>query len=199
MLTAGFVVPSEELSEVSATIDACNKANVAIYPIDIRGLVAPNSSGGPNGAALYAPGSGSASGIAALLKPAAYTVGSMAFFAPQGRGGAPGGGGGGGGRGPSPAPGGGGRGTAPSAGGGSNVNNSLSMQQALNGMPRSLIPRFPTSASTNQEVMHMLAEGTGGFVIQNTNDLVSGLNKIGKELNEYYLLGYTPPESAEGS
>jgi hypothetical protein len=62
-----------------------------------------------------------------------------------------------------------------------------------------LIPRFPDSASTNQEVMHMLADGTGGFVIQNTNDLVSGLDKIGKELNEYYLLGYTPPDSDEGT
>lgn len=198
LLTAGFVVPPEELSEVTATIDACNKANVAIYAIDIRGLLAPNSSGGPNGAALYAPGSGSASGIAAYLKPAAYSIGSMAFFAPQGRGGTPGGGGGG--RGPSPAPGGGGgRGTAPSAGGGSSAYNPLGMQQGLNGMPRSLLPSFPTSASTNQEVMHMLAEGTGGFVIQNTNDLVSGMDKISKELNEYYLLGYTPPESKEGS
>jgi hypothetical protein len=62
-----------------------------------------------------------------------------------------------------------------------------------------LIPRFPEGASTNQDVMHMLADGTGGFVIINTNDLLSGFEKIGKELNEFYLLGYTPPESDEGS
>ena len=45
----------------------------------------------------------------------------------------------------------------------------------------------------------MLAEGTGGFVITNTNDLLGGMQKIGKEQNQYYIVGYTPPESAEGS
>ena len=62
-----------------------------------------------------------------------------------------------------------------------------------------LIPKFPESATTNEEIMYMLADGTGGFVIVNTNDLLGGLEKIGKELNEHYLLGYTPPETAEGS
>jgi hypothetical protein len=45
----------------------------------------------------------------------------------------------------------------------------------------------------------MLADGTGGFVIVNTNDLLGGLERIGKELNEYYILAYTPVESPEGS
>src|SRR5258708_33026669 len=45
----------------------------------------------------------------------------------------------------------------------------------------------------------MRAEGTGGFVINNTNDLLGGMQKIGKEQNQYYIVGYTPPESAEGS
>jgi len=36
-------------------------------------------------------------------------------------------------------------------------------------------------------------------VIVNTNDLSGGLEKIGKELNEFYLLGYTPAETPEGS
>jgi hypothetical protein len=48
-------------------------------------------------------------------------------------------------------------------------------------------------------VLYALADGTGGFVIVNTNDLLGGLEKIGKEQNEYYLIGYTPPESAEGT
>ncbi len=38
-LTAGFVLTSELRSELTAVIDVCNKANVAIYPIDVRGLV----------------------------------------------------------------------------------------------------------------------------------------------------------------
>jgi hypothetical protein len=55
------------------------------------------------------------------------------------------------------------------------------------------------SASTNQQVLYALADGTGGFVIVNTNDLVGGLEKISKEQDQFYLLGYTPPESEEGS
>jgi hypothetical protein len=47
--------------------------------------------------------------------------------------------------------------------------------------------------------MYLLADGTGGFVITNTNDMVGGMQKIGKEQNQYYIVGYTPPESAEGS
>ncbi len=45
----------------------------------------------------------------------------------------------------------------------------------------------------------MLSAGSGGFVISNTNDLAGGLDRIGKEQSEYYLLGYTPPDSPEGS
>ena len=37
-LSGGFPMTEETISEVTATIDACNRANVAIYPIDIRGL-----------------------------------------------------------------------------------------------------------------------------------------------------------------
>jgi len=62
-----------------------------------------------------------------------------------------------------------------------------------------MIPKFPESSTAAQNIMYMLAEGTGGFVIKNTNDLFGGLQKIGLELDEYYILGYTPPESAEGT
>ena len=37
LLTAGFKVSNDILSDVTATIDVCNRANVAIYPIDVRG------------------------------------------------------------------------------------------------------------------------------------------------------------------
>jgi hypothetical protein len=47
--------------------------------------------------------------------------------------------------------------------------------------------------------MFMLAGGTGGFVIHETNDLLGGMEKIGKDQNEYYILGYTPPDSEDGS
>src|SRR5579864_4223999 len=44
MLTSGFPLSVEYQSELTAVIDSCNKANVAIYPIDVRGLVVPTMS-----------------------------------------------------------------------------------------------------------------------------------------------------------
>lgn len=48
-------------------------------------------------------------------------------------------------------------------------------------------------------MLYQLASGTGGFPILNTNDFISGLDKIAHEQNEYYLLGFAPENSAEGS
>ena len=47
----------------------------------------------------------------------------------------------------------------------------------------------------NQEIAQLLVSGTGGFEVRNSNDLLAGLEKIGKEQSEYYLIGYTPPPS----
>ena len=58
--------------------------------------------------------------------------------------------------------------------------------------PRVIVPPFPESATTNQQVLYALAAGTGGFPIFNTNDLLTGLQKIAAEQNEYYLLGFAP-------
>src|ERR1700722_2289290 len=44
LLTAGFRVSPDILSDVTATIDVCNRSNVAVYPIDVRGLVAGSAS-----------------------------------------------------------------------------------------------------------------------------------------------------------
>jgi hypothetical protein len=65
--------------------------------------------------------------------------------------------------------------------------------------PRTIMPTFPPSATDNQQALFMLASGTGGFVIVNTNDLTGGMEKIAREQDQYYVLGYTPAESAEGS
>jgi hypothetical protein len=65
--------------------------------------------------------------------------------------------------------------------------------------PQVLLPKLPTSVSQNQEVMQMLADGTGGFAIYNTNDLLGGLQRIAAEMNQFYLLGYVPRETEEGS
>jgi len=75
----------------------------------------------------------------------------------------------------------------------SNYNNSPYNQ------PRTIVPTFPPSASTNQQILAALAEGTGGFTIFNTNDLLGGLERIGREQNEFYILGYVPGDTPEGS
>jgi len=63
---------------------------------------------------------------------------------------------------------------------------------------RTLLP-YVSDVTNNQQVLYQLAVGTGGFVIVNTNDLLGGLEKIAREQNEYYVLGYAPPPSKEGS
>ncbi len=64
---------------------------------------------------------------------------------------------------------------------------------------RSIVPHMP-DISGPQDVLYALAQGTGGFVILNTNDLLGGLDRIANEQNEYYILGYSPADdSADGA
>ena len=64
--------------------------------------------------------------------------------------------------------------------------------------PRQIVPQFPDVA-TNQQILYQLAEGTGGFVIVNSNDLLGGIQRIANDQSQYYVLSYTPPASEEGS
>jgi hypothetical protein len=89
---------------------------------------------------------------------------------------------------------GGGRSGGGAPGGGYNPNLYSPFSQ-----PRQIVPSFPPSASDNQQVLYQLADGTGGFVILNTNDLLGGLQRIARDQNQYYLLGYKPPVSSDGS
>src|SRR5216684_2345821 len=224
LFSGGFPLTTENQSELTATIDACNKSNVAVYALDARGLVAS----APGGSAMrkVAPAKTHAVSNRAPARKtsprprillAAYPA--MAMPDPQrpGGGGGTGGGGrggtggggtggtggtGGGGKGGTGGTGGTGGGTRGGTGGGtrgggpnpnSNYNNSTYSQ------PRTIVPQFPPSASTNQQILAALAEGTGGFTIFNTNDLLAGLERIGREQNEFYILGYVPPDSAEGT
>jgi len=249
LFTSGFPLSTEMRSELTAAIDACNKSNVAVYPVDVRGLIAPSVPFGPRGS-LLPPAALRDAAIAMAASPVVQLAGFlMAYFEEQARGG--GGAGGGGGTSGGGAPGGGSSGgAAPTGGGGGGARTggggtsggvggagSAAGGRGGTGAPGSvspsgssgtgrtagggggavplnnpnnpngrfgrpsdiLLPRFPESATTNQQVLYMLAEGTGGFVIVNTNDLLGGLEKINKEQNEYYILGYTPPESELGT
>lgn len=262
LFSGGFPLSTENESELTATIDACNKSNVAIYAVDSRGLLAPT----PGGTVLNRATPGKARSVSASSEKSAgktrlvaassrnsirhpsarprlvlAAFPAMAMPDPQrpggggggtGGGGRPGGGGGGtggggtggggtggggrggtgGGTGGGGTGGGGKGGTGGGTGGGgtrgggtgggtrggggganSNFNNSTYTQ------PRTIVPTFPTSVATNQQILAALAEGTGGFTIFNTNDLLGGLEKIGREQNEFYILGYAPPDTPEGS
>src|SRR5438445_5139629 len=252
LFSGGFPLTQENQSELTATIDACNKSNVAVYALDARGLTAPV----PGGSARRNTAAGKthavsnrASNRRASARPrillAAFPASAMPDPQRPGGGGTggggTGGGGGGGGRGGGGGTGGGGTGGGGRGGGGgtggtgggtggtggggrgggtggtgggtrggtgggtgggtrsggfnpgSNYNNSPFNR------PRTIVLQLPTSASSNQEILAALAEGTGGFTIFNTNDLLGGLERIGREQNEFYILGYVPADTPEGS
>ena len=62
LFSSGFALTPERQSELTATVNACNRANVAIYPLDVRGLVAT-----PPGASLNGPSFPHDNGLLAFL------------------------------------------------------------------------------------------------------------------------------------
>ncbi len=260
LFSSGFPLTPEHQSELTATVDACNRANVAIYPLDVRGLMTTEPGGitgpqqqigppiprqqGPN-ATVNAPVFPHYTGLYAFLLAPAMSPPQHGGGGGTGGGGGGGGGGGrgggggsvggggtggggggrgggstgggstggggtgggrggtgggntggggtGGGRGGSTGSGGGGGARGGGGGGGGLGNANRFGNNPLN-QPRQIIPEIPVSATTNQQVLYALAAGTGGFPIFNSNDFLAGLDKIAKELNEYYILGYVPPE-----
>src|SRR5437879_107425 len=247
LFSGGFPLTQENQSELTATIDACNKSNVAVYALDARGLVATapggsasrrTSSGKTHAVSNHLPARKTSPRLHILL--AAYPA--MAMPDPQRPGGGGGGGGGGaggggrggggggtggggeggggrggggggtggggkggggkGGSGGSGGTGGGGKGGSGGTGGGTRgggYNPVSNYRNSPYNQPRTIVPSFPPSASTNQQILAALAEGTGGFTIFNTNDLLGGLDRIGREQNEFYILGYVPGDTPEGS
>jgi VWFA-related protein len=221
MLTSGFPVTPEIQSELTAVIATCNRYNVAIYPLDVRGLVAGDVA--PPQSWLMPTPSNPKLASATLTYTGTGTIlypFKLAYFDPGQHGGAGGGGGGGGhggggggtggggghGGGTGGGTGGGGHsgGTGGTTGGGNRGGGtgviSPSQMYGVNqfNQPRQIVPLFPDVA-TNQQVLYELAEGTGGFVIVNSNDLLGGLQRIANDQSQYYVVSYTPPESPEGS
>jgi hypothetical protein len=255
LLTAGLPLTAEVRYDIEAAVSVCNKANVAIYPIDVRGLFTgqpsimgpgmgrgrgPGGGGGGGGAALQTPSRvktallALADGLRPPIQAAAFTNsfteseqagkggggttsgggtsgggttsgGTTSGSAGGGRAGAGSGSTGAGSSGTGTGRTGGvstsgtgaagGRGTTGGGGGATAVNPNTGMRM---GNPR-ITPPFPPFAGASQQALYMLADGTGGFVIVNNNDLLAGLEKIGAEQNQFYIIGYSPNESAEGS
>jgi VWFA-related protein len=262
LLSGGFPLNDEYMPELTATIDAANKANVAIYAMDVRGLFAANrptpappvpgvpgvTTQLPEIVGLLQPEFPHYEGLLALLQHGGAPGGGMGGgmgggggrggmggggmggggIGGGGRGGAGGGAGSGAGSGAGGSRGGAGGGTTTSTtgaggtrggttggnmrgggttgvgtrggggGGGSSVNNAFlnTLYANPNFQPNANIPPFPPLASINQDVLYALAHGTGGLTAFNTNDFTGALEKIAREMDEYYVLGYTPSNLA---
>jgi VWFA-related protein len=127
LFSAGFVLSSERQPELPAGLDALNKANVAVYPVEVHGLT------------------------------------SSATFEPDCK-----------------------------------QTSRMGGNPCLNQGFQSMVPA--NGGATNQQVFDALAKGTGGFEIFNNSDFFQGLEKIAREMNEYYNLGYAPPnQTHDGS
>jgi len=205
LFTEGFPLTPEAQIDLTATISACNQANVAIYPLDVRGLVAPM----PTGTQLFRENGPSTQPHLVLAAFPQHAGGGGGAGGGGRGGGAPGGGGspspgGGGHSGGTGAPGGGGGRGSPAGGGGYApvMTNPYGYPNTPYGAvpPSRILPTLPdTSVATSQSVMYALADGTGGFPILNSNDLLGGLAKIAQEQDEYYFLGYSPSGAEDGS
>ncbi|MGB7555853.1 MAG: VWA domain-containing protein [Candidatus Korobacteraceae bacterium] len=220
LLTAGFsITPGspyyfEQQSELMAVIDASNKANVAIYPIDVRGLVAPFSAAPGSARLEIVPDFGTARLVTATLDYSADDQPAHLVYVQRSGGGRGVGGGTGVGTGGTGTHGGATTGTSGSgtrSGGNTGTGGtgtrgsggSVPMNPGLYGynpydQSHQLIPSIPNVVD-NQQVLYQLAQGTGGLVIVNSNDLLGGMQKIAREQTEYYVLGYAPPPSEEGT
>jgi VWFA-related protein len=219
LFSEGFPLTAERQSELDATIDAANKANVAIYTLDVRGLLARPAafldSPFPHESGLLAslaaspdpwPQRGGGGGTGGGGTGGGGGGGRGGGGGTGGGGGSGGGGkGGGGGSGGSGGKGGGGGGgTGSGSRGGSptiqsfgNTCNDPTVAATNPACPQSHLQNLINqNVATNQQILDALARGTGGFSIFNTNDFLAGLNRISNELEQFYILGYVPPSQA---
>ncbi len=240
LFSAGFPLNSERHAELTAALDDLNKSNVAVYPVDVRGVTTsglpidvgkPGSGQEPNIIGPRRLGGGPGAELAVPESPFAHFPGLLAALTPLpepdpqhgagggggaggsgsgggagggggGTGGGSGGGGGGGSHGSGGGSSGGGAGGAGSGGtrggGGQPGNGSRGQPWNAGYMPRGVGFNpldgltIPETVATNQQILYLLAKGTGGFEIFDTNDFLEGLHKVAKETSEYYNLGYVP-------
>lgn len=138
LFRGGLSATSQLRSEIREVADACNRADVAIYPVDARSVSAQ---------------------VDTDPSPTALPVD----------------------RGPVRA-----------------VRGQLPPPQ-IHGDAADDLGLAPETGAGSQQMLFALANGTGGFVIRNSNDFLAELQKIAAEQDEYYAITYTPPESKEGA
>jgi VWFA-related protein len=185
-ITSGVPMTSDTQAEMTALISECNRANVAIYPLDVRGLTGTVLSG--QAIPLSREDDGKLS-YAAFTPSQDDGAPHLVYVLQKGGGGGKTGGG-----------------SVGSTGGRTGSTGGYAPPPSVSGIPNpfyqprtTILPPMQPSLAVTQQVMYAVATGTGGFVIANSNDLLSGLEKIGKDSSQYYVLGYTPPSPEDGS
>ncbi len=192
-LTSGMAMTPDIQAEMTALISVCNRSNVAVYPLDVRGLTGPIQ--GRQSRPLLR---GEDLEFSYARFDARDDETPRLVYVAQ-KGGAGGGGGKTGGT----------TGTTGNAGGRPTGNtgkgtynqpfNAVPFTNPVNPPGTTILPPLQGSVSTTQQILYSVATGTGGFVIANSNDLLAGLEKIGKDSSEYYVVGYTPPSPEDGA
>ncbi len=190
-LTSGFPLSPGLEAEMTALINTCNKANVAVYAVDVRGLAGAVRTSGrlwqmpdeQDDAELQTASYAEAAAISGAGTPRLIYVAQVKT-----------GGSGSSGGGTKPTGGTGTTGTRPPA----VYSTPIAMNPGWN-QSRTIVPPLQPSAGINQQVLYAVAVGTGGFVIGNNNDLLAALEKIAKDQSQYYVLGYVPPDKGEGA
>lgn len=226
LFTGRLAINTDHMADLTAAVNACNMANVTVYTVDVSGvgrlaqalperpagvlaslrrtLLEPVSFLGESSGGIGAPGGFVTSFMPQARGGGGGAAGGGATGGGATGGGAIGGGASGGGRGG--ATGGGisgpsapGLGTGTGTGRGGPTNPSPTTNPTNPNDPRNLnrLPNMGQFGTPNQEIARLLVSGTGGSEVRNTNDLLAGIQTIGKEQNEYYLIGYTPAESAD--
>jgi VWFA-related protein len=156
LFSSGFAIGPRQQSELLGATDACNKANVAIYPVSLRQLTSDVTAEayvpGRYDTTTYGPGHGQHPGPPPTQLNAAATQQILASQSPG-------------------------------------------FGAAEGERPQSA----STKAATNQQVLESMALSTGGFVIANSGDLLAGIGKVAEEQHEYYVVGYRPAQSPEGT
>ena len=87
-----------------------------------------------------------------------------------------------------------------SSGGAGAVFQASSQGTSSRGAAQTIMPQINTEASRvtfeNGTTMAALAQATGGVFIENSNALLSGIQRAFAETREYYVLGYVPSNAA---
>ncbi len=200
LFSTGFVVPPANSADENAMLDAYNRANAAIYPVDLGGL---------EGTVMDA-GSGTA-------RPRNFLPSSSPFvmqFRDSSRDAEPSGaesseeaeasGGQAGGAGQGGQTGGAGQGSGGRTGTGGSTGNTgtiLTAPRSGNDMTMpDMTPGLNLDSGGSRRVSLMkFAKETGGLMQTASNDLFGAVDKVRKEQDEYYLLSYSAPFSQDGS